>query len=74
MKLSECSQGDTVTVQTIHGTNILRKRLMELGLTSGVQVKIQRYAPLKDPMEIKVRTSHIGLRVDEAKLIEVIAN
>jgi len=49
----------------------LRRRLMEMGLTCGTPFHIEKYAPLKDPMELVIKGMHISLRVAEAAVIEI---
>lgn len=70
-QLSECTQGETVRVVRVLGSGALRKRLLEMGLTAGQDISIVKYAPLRDPMELTVKSSHISLRVKEAATIEV---
>ncbi len=71
LKLSDCNQGEEVLVVKILGTGLFKKRLREMGFTPNVPVKIVRYAPLKDPIEIIVKGAHITVRVVEAEQISV---
>ena len=69
--LSLCREGDDVAVTRISGGGAFRKRLLEMGVVRGAQLKIVRYAPLKDPMELVVKGYHLTLRVEEAGKVEV---
>ncbi|MFP4521253.1 MAG: ferrous iron transport protein A [Fibrobacterota bacterium] len=71
MRLSEAKQGDTLKIISIEGTGPIKKRLLEMGFSKGEKIDIVKYAPLKDPLEIKIRKFHISLRVSEADRIEV---
>jgi len=71
MKLSECRQGQTVAIRRVGGQGALRKRLLEMGFMSGEIVKIVKYAPLRDPLELALRDFHVSLRVSEAASLEV---
>jgi Fe2+ transport system protein FeoA len=67
--LSQCKQHDVATIARIEGSGAFRKRLFEMGFLKGVSVKIIRYAPLKDPIELSIKGSHVSLRVIEAEKI-----
>ena len=71
MRLSDCRKGQTVRVVHLSGTSGLRQRLMEMGFVRGTLVRVIRYAPLRDPLEVTVKGAHISLRVEEANIIEV---
>lgn len=71
-KLSQCHEGDSLVISKITGTGIFRKRMLEIGFTTGMVVRIVKYAPMKDPVELKVRNSHISIRIDEAELVYVV--
>jgi Fe2+ transport system protein FeoA len=71
MLLSELGKGDHATVQTLHGTDDVTMRLLEMGVTPGVIVTLVGYAPLGDPLEISVRGYQLSLRRSEAQRIEV---
>lgn len=71
MMLSELKQGHTATVVHVGGTGILRRRLLEMGILKGTDVYVEKYAPLKDPIELIVKGYHISLRVEEASHIAV---
>ena len=58
-------------VVRILGAGALRKRLLEMGLTAGREIRVVKYAPLRDPLELILKGFHVSLRVSEAQLIEV---
>lgn len=70
-KLSMCKQGDIVRVQSISGSGAFKKRLLEMGFLKGVSLRIVKYAPLKDPMELVIKDFSVSLRVCEANRIDV---
>ncbi len=69
--LNELEIGKTATVSKLHGEGILRKRIMDMGLTKGCSVTVRKVAPLGDPMEVIVRGYELTLRKCEAELIEI---
>ncbi len=69
--LDQCREGDVVSIQRILGTGALRKRLLEMGLTCGERIRIVKYAPLRDPLELTIKGFHVSLRVAEARGILV---
>jgi Fe2+ transport system protein FeoA len=71
MQLSEMREGQYGKILHIRGESRLRRRILEMGLTKGSEIYIEKYAPLKDPMELTVRGCHVSLRVKEAAEIEV---
>ena len=71
MLLSEVKEGQTVTISRIGGTGVLRRRLHEMGILKGTDVLVEKYAPLKDPLELIVKGYHVSLRVEEAAQITV---
>ena len=71
MLLSEMKEGQTGTVVRVGGNGIIRRRILEMGILKGTEVYIEKYAPLKDPMELIVKGYHISLRVEEAARITV---
>jgi Fe2+ transport system protein FeoA len=66
IKLSDLKEGQTGRIVRVGGRGILRRRLLEMGLIKGTQVYVEKYAPLKDPIELIVKGYHISLRVEEA--------
>lgn len=71
MQLSELREGQTATVVRVGGDGALRRRILEMGIVKGSEVYIEKYAPLKDPMELIVKGYHVSLRVREAAQISV---
>lgn len=69
--LREAKSGDTVTVVKLHGDGAIRRRMMDMGLTRGAKVLIQKVAPLGDPVEIKVRGYELSLRKIDAGMVEI---
>ena len=66
VKLSELRQGQSGRIHKIGGAGALRRRLLEMGLLKGTRLYVEKYAPLKDPVELIVKGCHISLRVEEA--------
>lgn len=71
MQLSALKEGSRAVIVRIAGNNVLRRRLLEMGLTKGTGVYVEKYAPLRDPMELIVKGYHVSLRVEEAAQITV---
>ena len=71
MTLKEASIGSTVTVKNIKGTGPVKRRIMDMGITKGVEIYIRKVAPLGDPVEVTVRGYELSLRKADAEMIEV---
>lgn len=71
MTLKEAKIGSTVTVKKINGEGALKRRIMDMGITKGVDVYIRKVAPLGDPVEVTVRGYELSLRKADAANIEV---
>ena len=69
--LKDVTVGETVTVKKIHGEGAIKRRIMDMGITKGVEVNIRKVAPLGDPVEITVRGYELSLRKADAESIEV---
>ncbi|MDY6314859.1 MAG: FeoA family protein [Clostridia bacterium] len=69
--LRQAKVGSTVKVVKLHGTGALKRRIMDMGLTKGVDVYIRKVAPLGDPIEVTVRGYELTIRKAEAEEIEV---
>ncbi len=69
--LKQAKVGETVKVLKLHGEGALKRRIMDMGITKGVEVYVRKVAPLGDPIEIKVRGYELSLRKNDAELIEV---
>ena len=69
--LKQAKVGDTVRVVKLHGEGALRRRIMDMGITKGVEIYVRKLAPLGDPIEINVRGYELSLRKNDAEMIEV---
>ena len=69
--LKQVKVGETVKVVKLHGEGAVKRRIMDMGITKGVEVYVRKVAPLGDPIEIKVRGYELSLRKNDAELIEV---
>ncbi len=69
--LSECTTGELVSVKRILNGGPIRHRLLEMGLNPGTEVRVVKYAPMKDPIECVLKGYHIALRVAEARHVIV---
>lgn len=63
--------GEAAVITKVSGVGAIKRRIMDMGLIAGTMVCVQKYAPLGDPMEIKVKNFNLSLRKMEAALIEV---
>lgn len=63
--------GDTVKVVRVHGEGALRRRIMDMGITKGVEIYIRKVAPLGDPIEVFVRGYELSLRKADTEMIEI---
>ena len=70
--LKQVKCGETVTVQKLHGEGAVKRRIMDMGITRGVQVYVRKVAPLGDPVEVTVRGYELSLRKADAERIEVV--
>ncbi len=71
MKLSELKEGEVGIIIKVKGHGNFRKRIIEMGFVRGKEIKVVRYAPLKDPIEYQIMGYEVSLRKSEAELIEV---
>ena len=69
--LSQIKVGETARVVKLHGEGALKRRIMDMGITKGVELYIRKVAPLGDPMEIAVRGYELSLRRADAEMVEV---
>ena len=67
--LRQANVGDTVKVIKLHGEGALRRRIMDMGLTNGIEVHIRKVAPLGDPIEVTIRGYELTLRKTEASVV-----
>ena len=69
--LRDAQIGDTVKVVKLHGEGAIKRRIMDMGITKGVEVHVRKVAPLGDPIEVTVRGYELSLRKADADMIEV---
>lgn len=69
--LKQAKVGETVKVVRLHGEGAVKRRIMDMGLTKGVEVYIRKVAPLGDPIEVTVRGYELSLRKADAEMIEI---
>lgn len=69
--LKDVKVGESAKVLQLHGEGALKRRIMDMGITKGVIIKVNKLAPLGDPMELTVRGYELSLRKADAELIEV---
>ena len=70
-KLNELKPGDEGIVIKVTGGGQIRRRIVDMGIVSGTRIMVQKFAPLGDPMEVKVKNFNLSLRMTEAATIEV---
>lgn len=71
LKDIEC--GKSAKVVKLHGEGAIKRRIMDMGITKGVEIYVRKLAPLGDPMEINVRDYELAIRKADAELIEVVS-
>ena len=69
--LKDVKVGDTCTVAKLHGEGAVKRRIMDMGITKGVDILVRKVAPLGDPMELNVRGYELTVRKADAEKIEV---
>ncbi len=69
--LRQANIGDTVKVVRLHGEGAVKRRIMDMGITRGVEIFVRKVAPLGDPIEINVRGYELSLRKADAEMIEI---
>ena len=69
--LKDARVGETVTVVRLHGEGPVKRRIMDMGITRGVEILVRKVAPLGDPLELNVRGYELSLRKMDAEQIEV---
>ena len=70
--LRDAKPGETVSVVKINGAGAIRRRIMDMGITKGVEIHIRKVAPLGDPMELNVRGYELSVRKADAEMIEIL--
>lgn len=71
LKLSDLKAGDRAQIVSVHAKGSVRQRLQEMGITRGETLRVEKRAPLGDPMELVIRSYHISLRREEGACILV---
>lgn len=69
--LRQAKIGSTVRVVKVHGEGAIKRRIMDMGITKGVEIYVRKLAPLGDPMELTVRGYELSLRKADAEMIEI---
>lgn len=69
--LRDVRPGTTVKVEKLTGTGPVKRRIMDMGITKGVDISVRKYAPLGDPVEVTVRGYELSLRKADAEMILV---
>jgi ferrous iron transport protein A len=69
--LKDVKIGETVKVVKLHGEGAVKRRIMDMGITKGVDIYVRKVAPLGDPVEITVRNYELSLRKADAEMVEV---
>ena len=69
--LRDVSIGESATVKRLHGEGATKRRIMDMGITRGTEIKVRKLAPLGDPLELTVRGYELSLRKADAEMIEV---
>lgn len=71
MTLKEVRVGSRCKVIRVHGEGAIRRRIMDMGITKGVEIRIRKVAPLGDPLELNLRGYELSLRKADAEMVEV---
>jgi Fe2+ transport system protein FeoA len=71
MTLADVEEGRTVRVRRLHADKALKQRMMDMGITPGTEIRVERYAPLYDPIQIRLKGYSLALRVEEGRKIEI---
>ena len=69
--LKEVACGETVKVKKLTGVGAVKRRIMDMGITKGVEIYVRKVAPLGDPMEVTVRGYELSVRKADAQMIDV---
>ena len=70
-KLKDMKPGESGLIVTLHGSGNVKHRLIDMGLVNGTKIHVMKFAPLGDPVEIKVKNFELALRNSEAGMIDV---
>lgn len=69
--LKDVKIGETVKVAKLHGEGAVKRRIMDMGITKGVEIYVRKVAPLGDPVEVTVRGYELSIRKADAEMIEL---
>lgn len=69
--LKNAACGETVVVKRLHGEGAIKRRIMDMGITKGVEIFVRKVAPLGDPVEINLRGYELSLRKADAEMVEI---
>lgn len=69
--LKDAKIGETVSVVKLHGEGPVKRRIMDMGITRGIEIYVRKVAPLGDPIEVSVRGYELSLRKADAEMIEI---
>ena len=69
--LRDVPVGGSAKVKKLHGDGPVKRRIMDMGITKGVEIYVRKVAPLGDPMELKIRNYELSVRKGDAEMIEV---
>ena len=69
--LKDVKVGKSAKVVKLHGEGAIKRRIMDMGITKGIEVTVRKVAPLGDPLELTVRGYELSLRKADAEMIEV---
>ena len=69
--LKDVGVGETCKVKRLHGEGPVKRRIMDMGITKGVEIFVRKVAPLGDPMELNLRGYELSVRKADAEMIEV---
>ncbi len=69
--LKDAKVGETVTVVKVHGEGAIKRRIMDMGITKGIAIRVRKVAPLGDPFELTVRGYELTLRKADAEMVEI---
>lgn len=70
--LDQLKIGESGVVKKLHGNSLIKRRIMDMGITKNAEIEIVKFAPLGDPIDLKVRGYDLSLRKEDAKNIELI--
>lgn len=69
--LRDVRVGETCVVRRLHGEGPVKRRIMDMGITKGVEIYVRKVAPLGDPMELNIRSYELSIRKADAEMVEV---